>query len=162
MTQPDCGFDNQIYKWLNKYVVPLFCRLHIHPNYVTLLNMFIVYLLYVHRNSNKYVILGLMMLYALGDCLDGAVARQCDKQSKIGHVLDNISDHANMFIHAYVLLTSRSGYIPNPPIILFMYAITLWFKLGYVSTHMQNPLFKTLHDNTFLSYFAYWLVVYNK
>jgi phosphatidylglycerophosphate synthase len=102
-----------------------------------------------------------MMLYALGDCLDGAVARQCDKQSKMGYVLDTVADHANMFLHAYMFLILVLGIRPHIWTTVLMYAITLWFKLGYVSTHMDNPLFTMLHDNTFLSFFVYWLLVYN-
>lgn len=80
------GFDVHIYKLLDP-IVPFFCKLNIHPNIVTLFALALN--LFVFKN-NPSVLLALFIL--LLDFLDGEVARQCKKSSKIGSVLDSIND----------------------------------------------------------------------
>ena len=80
------GFDVHIYKLLDP-IVPFFCKLNIHPNFVTLFALALN--LFVFKN-NPSVLLALFIL--LLDFLDGEVARQCKKSSKIGSVLDSIND----------------------------------------------------------------------
>lgn len=86
MPRPTEGFDVHIYKLLDP-IVPFFCKLNIHPNFVTLFALALN--LFVFKN-NPSILLALFIL--LLDFLDGEVARQCKKSSKTGAVIDSIND----------------------------------------------------------------------
>lgn len=74
---------------------------NVSPNSVTIVgilcNFIILYM--TIKSEYNYVILFLsIMIRFLSDCLDGAIARKYNKQSKIGHYLDTFSDMFFMFV----------------------------------------------------------------
>ena len=86
MPRPTSGTDVIIYETIDK-VIPFFCDKKIHPNFVTFvgfaLNIFIF-----KNNPSIFIALVILLL----DFLDGEVARQCKKQSKVGAIFDSIND----------------------------------------------------------------------
>ena len=98
MPRPTEGFDVHVYKLLDP-IVPLFCKLNIHPNVVTLFALALN--LFVFKN-NPSILLALFIL--LLDFLDGEVARQCKKSSKTGAVIDSINDAVFLSIIALNIL----------------------------------------------------------
>lgn len=164
MPESDCGFDKQVYGLLTQYIVPFFCKYNIHPNFVTMSNIlltFVIYYIIINEKVNKYWILLLMMLYALLDCFDGAIARKCNKESTFGAKLDIFSDQLHMFMHLYVLL----GHYYKPSLQFNLLFFSL-FLLTYLITITKNinsyKICKMISDNYFLSYFIIWIVLYSK
>ena len=98
MPRPTRGFDVHIYKLLDP-IVPFFCKLNIHPNFVTFFSLALN--LFVFKNNPSFL-LGLFIL--LLDFLDGEVARQCKKTSKTGAVIDSINDAIFLSIIALNIL----------------------------------------------------------
>ena len=89
MTRPNEGFDVNIYNFLEP-IVPFFCKLNIHPNFITLVGLLLNLSLLGNFASHYKMII--VIISRLLDCLDGEVARKCDKQSKFGAWFDVISD----------------------------------------------------------------------
>ena len=85
-----------------KYSLCLFK--YIHPNIITLTGMiinFIVFFLYFQPSHYKIINSILLVLRILADNLDGMVARKYNKTSKIGGLLDTISDNTLSIMIVY-------------------------------------------------------------
>lgn len=84
--------DYYLYKYLYNPIAKKIC--FIHPNIITilggLLTIPIFYNFYNNQSMTIYIIL--VVMRALLDSLDGAVARKCESGSKIGALLDILSD----------------------------------------------------------------------
>ena len=70
----------------------------IHPNFITLSNFILVYFLLKNflKKERTYIAIILILINRIIDLLDGSVARNCNKQSKIGAVIDMMCDHTLM------------------------------------------------------------------
>src|SRR5579884_2808715 len=80
-------------------LVPLFARMHVTPNAVTLLGMLCgvaAGFAYGHFREVRFAIAGLVLMIAwhIMDGADGQLARLTRTQSQFGQVLDGISDNA--------------------------------------------------------------------
>jgi phosphatidylglycerophosphate synthase len=66
----------------------------VHPNIVTILNFIVAIFIFfnVYKKQPYYVIILLSILNRYLDMLDGEIAKSCDKQSKLGAILDIIGD----------------------------------------------------------------------
>tara|TARA_E500000178_G_C16856997_1_gene677850 strand:- start:357 stop:896 length:540 start_codon:yes stop_codon:yes gene_type:complete len=67
----------------------------IHPNIITLSNFITVYFLlknFLYKEKTHVAII-LICINRLIDILDGSIARNCNKESKIGGVIDMLCDH---------------------------------------------------------------------
>ena len=85
-----------------KYSLCLFKN--IHPNTITLTGMiinFIIFFLYFQPSHYKIINSILLVLRILADNLDGMVARHYKKTSKIGGLLDTISDNTLSIMIVY-------------------------------------------------------------
>jgi phosphatidylserine synthase len=93
MPRPTKGLDKYTYCLLDN-IIPFFCKNNIHPNNITIFNIINgIYLYYnIKYCDNKTIISIQIILYYILDCLDGEIARQCKKQSKLGGYLDSVSD----------------------------------------------------------------------
>ncbi len=77
---------------------------YVHPNVITLSGMisnFVIYYYIKKKNTNKYLLSGLIMYRCIADICDGMVARKFGKVSKFGGTLDTISD-----FHFYLIAVS--------------------------------------------------------
>ena len=80
---------------------------YIHPNIITISGLLLNFYIYKLLNTNKIniYILFLSLFYRwLADILDGAIARKYNKQSKLGHYLDTLSDSILIIIGFSLLI----------------------------------------------------------
>ena len=93
MPRPTEGSDVYIYRLLD-YTIPFCKKYNIHPNTITIINIINSILLYYNfkKYKNNNLIIFQISMHLILDCLDGEIARQCNKQSKLGGYLDSIGD----------------------------------------------------------------------
>jgi phosphatidylglycerophosphate synthase len=154
---------------LAKYIVDNVGILEsIHPNIITLFGLmlnFVIFYLISHHNLH----LMFVVLYAryLADCLDGAVARKYNKQSKLGGYFDTISDGILLVILTHMIVTSfhLSSYWYLLPLVQFLYMD----YLGALSNHQNikrsdgtfTDIVAFLTNNTIIIYtFIFGLYIY--
>lgn len=75
-------------------LIKVCCKLHIHPNAITLSSILTtIIMVYVHFTFKSPWIVGALMMYKwFADVLDGPVARRCRKTSVLGGLLDSAAD----------------------------------------------------------------------
>lgn len=124
----------------------------INPNFITFLGFLctpcILYLMYT--NKSLYIILFFTILRSFFDILDGAVARKCNKITKLGATLDIFSDQF-FFISILCLVLYKKLKQQN-----YLNAIILisWIIYAYVYSTTQAYLNRTLdeiiHNNSII------------
>ena len=85
---------------------------YIHPNIITisgLLINFYIYKLLNNNNLNIYLLIISLFYRWLADVMDGAVAREYNKLSKLGHNLDTLSDTLLIIIILNYILENILG-----------------------------------------------------
>ena len=161
LTKKDFYFDRHINDQLDKH---LYLFKYIHPNVITIsgliLNAICFYTLYIVKD--KQLTAFLIMIRILADNLDGMVARKFNKTSKLGGLLDTMSDA--ILIGSIVFCTCF--YFTTNPIISFIVGLgVIYFCLTYLffnnalvtHSNIQNdqgffnqlPLF--IYHNTYLA-----------
>lgn len=167
--------DYFIYAFLNKYVTPLMCKYNIHPNVITILNMVWVLIMFMSykKNVNKYTLLLMMVFYHVMDCLDGNIARKCDKKSFTGLVLDHIADSTCLFMYLFIgydLINKNEKIKPfiNTYLTLaailyvcfLLFCLTDIFKINVdFIFHGKYKNVKFIHDNGVLCHVSAWIVI---
>ena len=103
--------DKYIYKYIINPIASKICFLE--PNHITLLAIFLT-IPTVYGLLNNWSTLSLVLLVmfrAFLDCLDGAVARKCNKFSEFGHKLDQYGDiifNTSYFVTLLYILYNKS------------------------------------------------------
>jgi phosphatidylglycerophosphate synthase len=93
--------DNVIMNHL-KFLLPLFKN--IHPNYITILGTYLNFKIFHLVSNNKIKEANILLVIRfLCDIFDGAVARHFKKSSKIGGLLDTISDNILFTMYVYII-----------------------------------------------------------
>lgn len=84
--------DYPVYRYLLNPLAKRIC--FVHPNLVTLACLIttIPIVLNILNNGSAVALVLWFVLKALLDCLDGSVARTCNRSSKLGALLDTLSD----------------------------------------------------------------------
>ena len=143
---------------------------NIHPNTITIFGMILNIVIFKMLYSNE-ITATLLIVFALryiADCLDGGVARKYNKQSKIGGILDTLSDIILAMTMIYFLCIKFN--IP-------FYIYTILIIYGLIATTNQYDLFNThekikqinnnsldiipfLINNTFIFYFIFLFIKY--
>jgi phosphatidylglycerophosphate synthase len=87
-----------------------------------------------------WFVFGGLMIRQVCDCLDGAVARQCKKTSKIGGFLDNLADNICMFSLFFIFI---SFLFPkkNLRVFLFSSIIIITYLITNALVYHTNYLF---------------------
>lgn len=167
--------DRYIYQFLESYITPFMCEHNVHPNVITLSNMVVaVAILYSFNNGiNKYCVLGMMILYHMVDCLDGAVARRCDKQSHLGLILDHVSDALCHMVYYYIVYISLRNHkslrvytkyyvvlatIMYASYLLFCISEILKIDFGFIFDGNYEHI-QIFHDNGVLLHVAVWVLI---
>lgn len=123
---------------------------NIHPNVITIFGM-ILNVVLLHANvANNHIYFGVVLIIRwLCDCLDGAVARKYNKTSKVGNILDTISDIMLQFFLVYILLT-RYYDIGSKWIVLgfIIYTVFMICKYNVLNNHEE---IKKYGKNNFLN-----------
>ena len=163
--------DQEINIYVEKYLLPL-CK-HIHPNLITifglLLNIIAIHFYYIKKNKDITAIL--LIIRILMDNLDGMVARKFNKTSKLGGLLDGLSDCVLMGTISFGVLDKMGVNIHYKICLSLQVGCMMFGYLIYsdaVTTHsnMNNnnsildtiPLF--IYHNTYLGIFLVILAMY--
>ena len=165
MPRPDAGSDVYIYNALD-FIVPTFCKFNIHPNAVTGINILLSGIFYRQININDknfFIIFSLIVGRTILDCLDGEVARQCDKRSTFGSHIDTLSDFIFMSIF-FTYMLPIDFKIKNILFlgILFYILANKLFKFDSSTHEMGTPIAKLWHDNTILKSLIMCVIYYYK
>ena len=145
------SIDKHIYNAINQ-LPNSYCMLE--PNYITILNYFITFfIIYLIYYDYSYLIIIIITIFRqFLDILDGAIARKCNKYSKLGEKLDIYGDYllaGSLLILFY--LKCKNKYIQYSLLLLFIY-----FIIRSVYAEMNKNLYTDsfiifMHDNTILT-----------
>ena len=147
---------------------------NIHPNAITLVGIICNYFILTEIDNiqtlsiNKIYFAFLLLIRFLADCLDGAVARKYKKTSKLGNILDTISDMMLMFIMFYFLMIKFN--LANWCIIFFILAMCLINeKYSVFTSHealknsnndiLESTTIKFLSNNTIIIFTLFYVFV---
>jgi len=94
--------DYYLYKGLNK-IAPGMCWLS--PNIVTLISALLIIPIIINilKDQSALVFIILLLVRHILDCLDGTIARKCEKTSTIGAYLDMVFDYI-FFLALYIAI----------------------------------------------------------
>ena len=87
--------DAYFSKTLCRPLVNFMCKIGVHPNFITFLSLVCgLSALFFHIKRQYWVVASLIVLRTAFDCIDGEVARECNKMSKFGSFFDGAADQA--------------------------------------------------------------------
>lgn len=102
--------DKLIMQDLLGWSFPKFCIANIHPNYITLLALLLSAAIpFLHLQKMYGLVVIFIITRQILDCLDGTIARQCKKTSKLGGYLDTLADgifYASIIFSVVFMITS--------------------------------------------------------
>ena len=134
------------------------CKLN--PNDITILNIIITFILLWLLYKKKFFIafLTLVIVGRVLDCLDGIVARRCNKLSLFGNFIDHFCDGLfsigilAIILYKYPNLNIIIRYIFKGVIIILMGVfIAVSLNANFISYRIyKNKLVQIYHDNTIL------------
>ena len=158
---PDTSTDIVFYRYLDS-IVPFFCKNHIHPNVITLVAYPLLFCLYI-TITKKRVLASLFLLISIRiiDCLDGEVARQCDKKTTFGGYLDIITDWFGLNVVIVAIISSAyPNFLSLKNVLLVVYIVI--FIMLMVTTDMENHKFDNsiadwIEQNSVLNIIILWL-----
>ena len=85
------------------------CSIGVHPNVITTMALgFSIAFFALHQNGMFFAAAACIVLRQAFDCLDGAVARRCDKQSAFGMHYDTVTDQI-FFMFVWFVVARRLG-----------------------------------------------------
>ena len=164
--------DSYFYDYINSISDDKICSLV--PNHITIINfIFSLYIIYSisKRKYNLYVFLLLIFIRICLDCLDGAVARKCNKTSEFGKYLDVIGDtifYIVLMILLYSNIKTKYKSIKN----IIIVAIILNLYGGYSALfkdyeiYRKNNLGNFMYNNTIIlnmvGFYVYYQLLDNK
>lgn len=152
--------DYPIYNYITKPLAKYSC--FIHPNIVTLIGTISIIPIFINilQNGSRIGLLFWMVFRSLIDCLDGSVARACNKVTKTGSLLDIISDTIYAIFLTigiiYVLFKYKLFGIPHYILVclLIIYCLCALYEIYVEITNdkkrFENQYVKFVHDNTVL------------
>lgn len=143
---------------------------HIHPNIITLSGVFFTYLIYreLFKKSPSIALLWFLLAARwLTDVLDGAVARKYNKKSKIGGLLDTVSDFIFMSViaHYFIRTFNLSCYWYVVVLIIefiFIYGYGALYDHDIAKKYNSDvkDIFPFFVRNTIISFIIIFFVIY--
>lgn len=98
--------DRYIFTSLFDPLVKFCCKINLHPNIITLSGTIGTLLIWKFHQDKRYALVAFLIFYKwFSDALDGPVARKCDKRSKLGGLLDSITDYIFSIVMIRVFLS---------------------------------------------------------
>jgi phosphatidylglycerophosphate synthase len=152
--------DHPIYNYITKPIAYSSC--FIHPNVITLFGAIVIIpiTLNILRNGSRLGLVSWMVFRSLLDCLDGSIARACNKVTKFGSLFDIICD--TLFVLSltlaiiYVMIKYKLFGVPQYVLVflLIMYCLfalyEIYVELTNDTKRFENYYVKIVHDNTIL------------
>lgn len=152
--------DKIIYEYIVNPIASKLCFLS--PNVITLLCFLLIFPIINNIQNNQYnnKLIYLFIIRGILDCLDGALARTCNKKSDFGAKFDIMNDSISFVILTYILLT-KAKY--NNYIFLIFFITTSIYMIRTMfssftdnfSYEYDNPIIIFVHDNNILL----WVIV---
>ena len=127
----------------------------IHPNYVTITNMFIIIPL-VYGILYKWsfpTFVTLIFLRAVLDCLDGSIARTCKTTSELGALLDRLGDSlaslcvSISLVYLIYLKYGKKSFIYIALFMLFVLSNVMYVNYKLDKKEKLTGIYKCFHDN---------------
>jgi phosphatidylglycerophosphate synthase len=152
MPQPDKKHTD--YFIYNNIVNPISKQLcFIHPNFITIINLLLsIPLAFNLHNDGKIIYFIIIVFFnRFLDLLDGSIARSCDKQSKIGSILDILCDFlvvsTGLIMFIYKILKSNIHKNIKITVVIFI-AILLLYLLYIVCLELfSSSWYKKINNN---------------
>lgn len=150
--------DHYLYEWIYNPLSKKLCFLN--PNHITIVCFLMVFpILYGLRSGwGLPALLALTFVRQSLDCLDGAVARSCNKRSRLGAILDMTEDVMSIAaIGLFVVYMLRRGSIVlTVGAAIFFLFMLLGFSHHLMATWRGEELEYTkwerlFHDNTVIA-----------
>ena len=168
--------DYYLYEFILNPIAKRIC--FISPNFITFIGLIVIIFIYLNLlyKSNIIIFIILILIRSILDCLDGSVARICDKQSRFGVMFDILSDtlfNALLLIYIiYYFINKKGKYKVNfVQIILFIIGIiTILFMLfnvynelidnrSKVNLYFNNYFDEFFHDNSVILISLYCIAI---
>ena len=142
--------DKFFYDYLCKPLAQKIC--FIHPNVITIIGFLftfpIIYNILYKGNYFVFVILVFTRYYL--DCLDGSLARTCNKTSKLGSILDNVLDNiSNVIIITFLWYIFRD----SPVSIIFPFCIFIFTYICLFTFNNPDNKVNTIKSFSILAVF---------
>ena len=165
--------DHYLYKYLYTQLAENICV--VHPNYVSIANLLISTPLAMYALLNRWslgAVIIVFLFHNILDCMDGSIARACDKKSKLGAFLDSASDIVFMIVVVLTVLyimTQKYGLFDWKTGVTAVALSVTTFVLSIGTDYIHhddfesNPVINLVHDNTTVLFvvvggFMWWLV----
>lgn len=158
--------DGVLYNWLYEPLSKQLCILN--PNWITVACFLMLgpIIWGIHKRWSLGTLLTLMFVRQSLDCLDGAVARSCDKKSKLGAFLDVAEDTATVVLLGGYVAWRLIGKRSVDPLIkwliggLWLIAVAVFGYNTIAATQGGSGFWPSLlHDNTVvLSLLTIWVI----
>lgn len=148
----DDPIDIHVSEVISMALSKVFIKLHIIPNVVTILSMITGVtgaLLFLKQTLLFDVVGACLILFSyILDCCDGQIARTTRHFSKIGRLLDGLSDATVYYFLFSVTVVRLDRFDPFPvpwiwPILMFMLLLLVF--LIYIRQNQLTDYFKNLH-----------------
>lgn len=120
------------------------------PNRISLMRLLLVapfvVLLKNHQETPaaRYVAIGIFVVMALSDMLDGILARRLNARTRLGAILDPLADKV-LVICAVVLLSLPDSVVKAAPVpdwvVVFVVGKDLWVIIGFVVLYLATDRF---------------------
>lgn len=158
--------DYYVYNYVVNPIAKRIC--FISPNLITFLGLLLTIPIcqnLLNKGSTTEFMCLVLLRYFM-DCLDGSVARKCNKKSKFGAIFDIVSDTISNLIIAllilYIIIKTKKNVLLNTIIILSIISviINIYMVLKYEifndrsgslknnsSHYFDNKIIKLIHDN---------------
>lgn len=125
---------NKLRPYLKMYIDPIANKIHLNPNILTIIGLFIGILAgYMFATHNLLWGGILILISGLFDIIDGAVARNQNSQSKFGAILDSTTDRITDAIIIMGILLG--GYVST---LVGILAIIASFSVSYIRSRMES------------------------
>jgi cardiolipin synthase len=121
------------------------------PNRISIMRLLLVppFIIMLMKQPNwpaaRYVALGIFIIMALSDFLDGLLARRLNARTRLGAILDPLADKV-LIICAAVLLslpaTAPPGVNLSDWIVVFIVGKDLWVIVGFVVIYLVTDRFR--------------------
>ena len=164
MPEPLGSSDAVIYQHVLNPLARNMC--FVHPNFATfacfLTLLPIAYFMLSMSKFSVYYLIILVAARSLLDMMDGALARQCKKTSRLGEILDVTNDFVSTLVLSgvacYVLRGTKYFWV-LAIFIAFVVSILAVLYVQIVFLNSKDPandniIIKVLHDNTVICYIA--------
>ena len=142
----------------------------VSPNIITLAGFVLNFGIYYLVISDQFWSAALALVFRyFADCLDGGVARKYNKKSKVGGLLDTISDAALIYLSVlslFIIYKLPGGYYAS----VFIVAAHLYviYKLESLIDHagikgygsLANTIYAFFVNNSFILFGMYIIMIY--